>query len=297
LRTVAFFAAVLAAPKARAVRTPDLASILTERVSALETAGFGVYWGVESEGGGGVRGPSILVAALARKDGQRWTSRGSGGQLERHWLITRDGPASLNWIPLQDIIHLLLVSDINMYRDTSNDARHVRRVQTKTQLDSRIALNSDDCFDSPTIQSVVNTFTCDPKLIPRHPGPLQNNLRRSRLRIRLISSRLHLRQLAGLRALCSVHNSPRNLDRLHAVLRLSRLAVGSSLRRHLLFSRRVVNELAIRATRLALPASLEELAHLEAGESMGFGVEDDVGEREMVVRGEEEVEVFEGFRL
>jgi hypothetical protein len=30
---------------------------------------------------------------------------------------------------------------------------------------------------------------------------------------------------------------------------------------------------------------------------MGFGVEDDVGEREMVVRGEEEVEVFEGFRL
>jgi hypothetical protein len=41
LRTVAFFAAVLAEPKARAVRTPDLASILTERVSALETAGFG----------------------------------------------------------------------------------------------------------------------------------------------------------------------------------------------------------------------------------------------------------------
>jgi len=30
---------------------------------------------------------------------------------------------------------------------------------------------------------------------------------------------------------------------------------------------------------------------------MGFGVEDDVGEREMVVRGEEEVEVFEGFGL
>jgi uncharacterized protein YaaW (UPF0174 family) len=46
LRTVAFFAAVLAAPKARAVRTPDLASILTERVSALETAGFGVLRGV-----------------------------------------------------------------------------------------------------------------------------------------------------------------------------------------------------------------------------------------------------------
>jgi hypothetical protein len=39
-RTVAFFAAVLAAPKARAVRTPDLASIFAERVSALETAGL-----------------------------------------------------------------------------------------------------------------------------------------------------------------------------------------------------------------------------------------------------------------
>jgi hypothetical protein len=39
-RTVVFFAAVLAAPKARAVRTPDLASIFAERVSALETAGL-----------------------------------------------------------------------------------------------------------------------------------------------------------------------------------------------------------------------------------------------------------------
>jgi hypothetical protein len=36
---------------------------------------------------------------------------------------------------------------------------------------------------------------------------------------------------------------------------------------------------------------------LEAGESVGFGVEDDVCERKDVVRGEEEVEVFESFGL
>lgn len=38
-RTVFLTAWFLAEAKARAVRTPDLASILTERVSALETAG------------------------------------------------------------------------------------------------------------------------------------------------------------------------------------------------------------------------------------------------------------------
>jgi len=136
-----------------------------------------------------------------------------------------------------------------------------------------------------------------PLLIPRHPRPLQNNLRRSRLRIRLIGSRLHLRQLARLRALCSIRNSPSDLDRLHTVLPLSWLAVAGRFSRRLLLSRRIVNELAIRTTRLALPARLEELAHLEAGESVGFGVEDDVGEREVVVCGEEEVEVFECFGL
>lgn len=50
LRTVAFLEAwVLAEPKARAVRTPDLANISAERVSALETAREWYRGGVSSE--------------------------------------------------------------------------------------------------------------------------------------------------------------------------------------------------------------------------------------------------------
>lgn len=58
-----------------------------------------------------------------------------------------------------------------------------------------------------------------------------------------------------------------------------------------------MDEFAIGTTRLALPAGLEELAHLEAGEGVGFGVEDDVSKGKDVVRGEEKIEVFECFGL
>jgi hypothetical protein len=77
LRTVVFFAAVLAEPKARAVRTPDLASILTKRVSALETAGL-VYRGVLEVSEVVVVGGLVLVAALARKDTDDFERPGAG---------------------------------------------------------------------------------------------------------------------------------------------------------------------------------------------------------------------------
>ena len=48
---------------------------------------------------------------------------------------------------------------------------------------------------------------------------------------------------------------------------------------------------------LALPAGLEQLAHLESREGVSFRVEDDVLQWKEIVVGEEEVEVLEGFSL
>ena len=57
LRTVAFLVAwVLAEPKARAARTPDLANISAERVSALETA--------ERSGRGGLFEGEVVVSGV-----------------------------------------------------------------------------------------------------------------------------------------------------------------------------------------------------------------------------------------
>lgn len=129
----------------------------------------------------------------------------------------------------------------------------------------------------------------------RYPRPLQDYLRRSKLRLCFISRRLHLGEIARLRALLLVINRPCDFDRLHAVLGLDRV-VALAIRLRFRFGWRV-DQFTIGTARLALPTCLEELAHLEAREGVGLSVEDDVCEREHVVGAEEEVKVFEGFSL
>lgn len=124
----------------------------------------------------------------------------------------------------------------------------------------------------------------------RLPSPLKHHLRLSSLRTRRVSRSLHLGQLARLSARLPGVDRLGDHDSLHAVLRLGSVVGCVS-------GLRLLDDFPVWATRFALPAGLEKLAHLEAREGVGFGVEDDVGEREDVVRGEEEVEVFQRLSL
>ena len=129
----------------------------------------------------------------------------------------------------------------------------------------------------------------------RHSCALQNHMRRGRLRLCFISRRLHLGEVARLRALLFAIDCPRDFDRLHPILGLDRVvALAIRLRRRF---RRRIDQFTIGTARLALPTCLEELAHLEAWEGVSLGVEHDVCEREHVVGPEQEVEVFKGFGL
>lgn len=58
-----------------------------------------------------------------------------------------------------------------------------------------------------------------------------------------------------------------------------------------------LNEFPLRVSGFPLPARLEAAGEFEAGEDVGFGVDDDGVEGEEGGGGEEEVEVFEGFGL